>query len=322
LTLTGSAAINATGNSLDNVLTGNTGINALTGGDGNDTYVVQNTTDTIIEASNQGIDTVQSGVTFTLSANVENLTLTGSTAANGTGNALDNILIGNSATNTLKGMDGNDTYIIQNTADVVTENASQGVDTVQSSVSFTLGANVENLTLTGSAALNGTGNGLANVMIGNSGANTLTGLAGNDQLRGGVGNDSLNGGDGADTYEFGRGDNVDTILNSDADGGLDKLRFLSDIDADQLWFKQAGNDLNISIIGTDDLVTVQGWYSSAVNKLDRIEIADGRYLGVSDVETLRSAMVAFNPPPIGQTALDTNVALALAPTLAASWHAA
>jgi Ca2+-binding RTX toxin-like protein len=322
LTLTGSAAINATGNSLDNVLTGNTGINALTGGDGNDTYVVQNTTDTVIEASNQGIDTVQSGVTFTLSANVENLTLTGSTAANGTGNALDNILIGNSATNTLKGMDGNDTYIIQNTADVVTENASQGVDTVQSSVSFTLGANVENLTLTGSAALNGTGNGLANVMIGNSGANTLTGLAGNDQLRGGVGNDSLNGGDGADTYEFGRGDNVDTILNSDADGGLDKLRFLSDIDADQLWFKQAGNDLNISIIGTDDLVTVQGWYSSAVNKLDRIEIADGRYLGVSDVETLRSAMVAFNPPPIGQTALDTNVALALAPTLAASWHAA
>ena len=87
---------------------------------------------------------------------------------------------------------GNDTYVVDNTADVVTENPSEGTDLVQSSVTYTLAANVENLTLTGTTAINGTGNALDNVLTGNTAANTLTG---------GAGNDTLSGGTGADTHD-------------------------------------------------------------------------------------------------------------------------
>ena len=189
LTLTGNGGINGTGNELDNVLTGNTGTNSLAGGAGNDTYVVQNTTDAVIELAGEGTDLVQSSVTCTAAANVENLTLTGSSAINATGNALDNILTGNSGANTLAGGTGNDVYVVQNTTDVVMELAGAGTDRVQSSVTYTLAANVENLTLTGTSTINGTGNTLDNVLIGNSGANTLNGGVGADAMSGGAGND-------------------------------------------------------------------------------------------------------------------------------------
>ncbi|WHZ22888.1 MAG: Alkaline phosphatase [Nitrospira sp.] len=188
LTLTGSSAINGTGNALNNVLTGNSAVNVLTGGAGNDTYVV-GTGDTVTEASGQGIDTVQSSVTWTLGANLENLTLTGTAAINGTGNTLNNTLVGNSGANVLSGGTGadamsggagDDVYVRDNTGDTVTENSNAGTDTVQSSLTYTLGANVENLTLTGTGAVNGTGNSLNNVLTGNSATNRLTGGAGDD----------------------------------------------------------------------------------------------------------------------------------------------
>ena len=178
LTLTGTSALNGTGNALNNVLTGNTAANVLAGGAGDDSYVV-GAGDTVIESANEGTDTVQSSVTYSLGSNLENLTLTGATAINGTGNALNNVITGNSATNVLTGGAGNDTYVV-GTGDTVVENANEGVDAVQSSVAFTLSANVENLTLTGLSAINGTGNALDNVLIGNSAANVLSGGAGND----------------------------------------------------------------------------------------------------------------------------------------------
>jgi len=227
LTLTGTAAINATGNTLVNTLRGNAANNLLNGGTGNDTmlggagddtYVVDTTGDVLTENANEGTDTVQSGVTWTLGSNLENLTLTGTTAINGTGNALDNRLTGNSANNTLTGgagndvLDGgtgndtmlggagNDSYVVNVTTDVVTENANEGTDTVNSAVTWTLGNNLENLTLTGTSAINGTGNALANLLTGNSANNTLTSGAGNDTLDGGAGNDTMLGGAGDDSY--------------------------------------------------------------------------------------------------------------------------
>ena len=189
----------------------------LTGGAGNDTYVV-GTGDTTVEVAGGGVDTVQSSVTWTLGTEVENLTLTGTSAINGTGNTLDNVLVGNSANNTLTGgagndiLDGgsgndtmqggagNDIYVVNVTSDAVTESANQGIDTVQSAVTWTLASNLENLTLTGVSAINGTGNAADNILFGNSATNSLAGAAGNDTLDGGAGADSLVGGGGNDTY--------------------------------------------------------------------------------------------------------------------------
>lgn len=193
LTLMGAANTNATGNALANTLIGNTGDNVLNGmggadilvgGAGNDTYLVDSTGDVITELTGEGTDTVQSSVTYTLSANVENLSLTGTSAINGTGNTANNTLIGNIAANTLNGGAGadtmlgglgNDTYMVDNTGDLAIENAEEGTDLVQSSVSYTLGANIENLTLTGTAAINGDGNSLNNTLTGNAANNVLTG---------------------------------------------------------------------------------------------------------------------------------------------------
>jgi Ca2+-binding RTX toxin-like protein len=208
LTLTGASAINATGNTLDNALTGNGAANVLTGGAGadtmsggagNDTYVVDNASDFVTEAAGQGTDLVQSSITYALGAEVENLTLTGASAINATGNGLANTLTGNtgnnvldggSGTDTLRGGAGNDTYRVDAAGDVITENLSEGIDVVQSSVTFALAANVENLTLTGAAAVNATGNTLDNVLTGNAADNVLTGAAGNDTMRGAAGNDT------------------------------------------------------------------------------------------------------------------------------------
>ncbi|MEK8032070.1 hypothetical protein AACH06_14685 [Ideonella sp. DXS29W] len=199
LTLTGASAINGTGNALNNVLAGNVAANVLTGGAGNDTYVVDNFGDKTIELDGGGTDLVQSSISHTLQAEVEKLTLTGSAAINGTGNAMDNTIAGNSAPNVLSGGagadsmtggSGNDTYVVDNAGDQTIELAAGGVDLVQTTITWTLAANIESLTLTGSAALHGTGNALANAIHGNSGDNVLDGAAGADTLMGGEGNDT------------------------------------------------------------------------------------------------------------------------------------
>ncbi len=252
LILTGTGHIIGIGNALDNVLTGNNGNNTLNGGTGadtmiggkgNDTYTVDNVGDVIVELEGEGIDSATASVSYTLSDNVENLTFTGSAALVGTGNALDNTLTGNSGANTLYGGAGNDwldggsgadtmfggtgddTFVVNVATDVVIENADEGIDTVRSAVAYTLGDNIENLVITGTSALSGTGNALDNVLIGGSGANILSGLDGNDTLDGGLGNDTLIGGLGDDTYMVNAvgdlivenaGEGIDTVFSTAA----------------------------------------------------------------------------------------------------------
>ena len=178
-----------TGDSNANMLDGGAGADVMKGGLGDDTYVVGNSFDNVGERLNEGMDTVLSSITYTLPSNVEILTLTGTANLNATGNSDNNTLNGNAGNNLLDGGAGadkmygglgDDTYVINNSFDQANENANEGTDTVQSSITFSIGNNVENLTLTGTAAINGTGNALANIIAGNSGNNVLKGGAGND----------------------------------------------------------------------------------------------------------------------------------------------
>ena len=197
----------------NDTLNGGLGADKMTGGLGNDTYYVDNNGDVVTETSAilTEIDNVISTITYTLGANVEKLTLTGAAAIKGTGNTLNNTLTGNTGANILNGLVGNDilnggtgadkmtgglgndTYYVDNSGDVVIETSVllTEIDTVNSSLTYTLGANIEKLTLTGAAVINGTGNALNNTLIGNATANILNG---------GVGLDTMIGGDGSDSY--------------------------------------------------------------------------------------------------------------------------
>ena len=251
-TITGDAGDNllAGGAGNDTLDGGNDGFDTLAGGLGNDTYLVTgNGLDVIVEAAEAGIDTVLTDESvYELDANVENFRfLEGSDGLLVSGNALANLITGNSNDNVLFGEAGNDTldggagrdvfdggtgadamrgglgddtYVIDDVHDVVTEAANQGSDTVFSTVSLTLGANLENLTLGGTTATNGTGNGLANQIFGNAAANLLAGAAGNDTLTGGGGSDTLAGGSGDDVYRL--TDSAD-VISEMANQGIDRV---------------------------------------------------------------------------------------------------
>lgn len=207
LTLVGSAGISGTGNALANKIDGshNTAANLLKGLAGNDTYIV-GAGDRADEAVGGGKDLIGSLVSYTLGANLEDVTLLGAHAIAATGNALANTLNGtqNAAANVLKGLGGDDTYFIGG-RDVVIETANSGADLVVAKFSYALTANVENLILDGTAAINGTGNLLTNQIVGNSARNVLSGAAGNDLLKGMAGADVLVGGLGNDTLYGGAG---------------------------------------------------------------------------------------------------------------------
>ena len=232
----------------NDVLNGGKGIDTLTGGAGDDTYVIANTATAIIEEDGEGADLAQVALTaagtYVLAANVENATVTSAAtvAANLTGNELNNRLTGNAAANTLTGGagddtlvggagsdklaggSGDDTYVVGEAGDVVTELASEGSDTVETTLaSYVLGANVDNLGYKGATAFNGKGNELANRITAGNGGATLDGAAGNDTLNGGSGNDSLQGGagddmlvaaGGKDTIDGGAGGDTAVVLGN------------------------------------------------------------------------------------------------------------
>lgn len=231
----------------------------LFGGKGDDTYFIGEDRDVIVEYAGEGTDMVYASISYKLGANLENLELTGKDAIEGWGNNGNNYLRGNGAKNTLYGLDGddelfgrgggdtlvggkgNDNYIISSPTDIIDESDGSGYDTVRVSSTFSLVANgttvkgeFEKLVLTGTGNINGTGNDIANVILGNTGSNVLSGGggddrlyggAGNDTLIGGAGNDALFGGTGADRFVFSTApgaNNADNIFDFSAKDG-DKI---------------------------------------------------------------------------------------------------
>ncbi|WP_287813529.1 cadherin domain-containing protein [Burkholderia sp.] len=231
----------------NDLILGGGGGDALNGGNGVDTVSYAGSWDalTINLATNAVSGGDATGDTITGFENVTgsdfNDSITGSTGANvisaGAGN---DTLDGGAGADTLVGGLGNDTYTVDNAGDVVTENASEGTDTVQTGLaSYTLGTNVENLVYTGTTAFTGTGNTLNNALTGGAGNDTLsggdgndtlTGLGGSDTLNGGAGNDTLNGGAGTDTLVGGLGDDIyvvdvaTDIVTEAANAGTDTVQ--------------------------------------------------------------------------------------------------
>ncbi len=252
-------------------MVGTPGIDVLDGSDesvemfglaGDDYYVVDGD-DKVVEAAGAGTDTVRAVdmASYTLPDNVENLTLDDTTT--GIGNTLKNVLVGDAGHNTLNGGAeaddmrgglGNDTYVVDNVGDKVTENLNEGTDQVNSLIDYTLGLNLENLVLGGTGNLKGTGNTLNNVITGNAGNNILDGGDGNDTLNGGLGDDDLKGGKGDDTLNGGAGnDKLDGgDGNDDLDGGDGNDTLLGGLGNDDL-SGGAGNDTLDGGAGNDEL---------------------------------------------------------------------
>jgi len=270
------------GNGNDN-LDGGTGIDTLIGGDGNDNYVVDNTRDLIQEMSGRsaGKDSVKSSVTYTLPANVENLTLTGLTAINATGSDDSNTLVGNPGDNVLDGKNGNDTllggdgddtllggggvdllvggdgsdtYQVSSIEDKIVETQRDGdQDVIESKVDYTLVPNVEVLSLIGPTAITGIGNELDNTLEGSEVGNSLYGRAGSDTLNGYEGDDTLEGGEGEDFIDGGDGYDIVTYL-----GDMDNYKVTFDADSNQWTVEDInGEDGDGVDEGTDYLTNVE-----------------------------------------------------------------
>ena len=276
LTFTGEVDFTGTGNGAVNriegadgndTLDGGAGNDVLVGGLGDDTYFVTQQGE-VTELANEGIDTVNSVVNYSIAAlaNIENITLLGA-AANATGNTSVNVLTGNAGNNTLNGGlntagfdtmiggNGNDTYQVRNVGDVVTElsGAGTGTDTVQTSLAtYTLADNVENLTIiTGLGILNRN-------FTGNASANTITSNGGNDILNGGLGNDTVNGSGGNDTFIAMDGDGNDNYNGGTGVTSIDTYDF-SGVSSSVNIIGTVASGLTI---GTDNLNSVENFIGS------------------------------------------------------------
>lgn len=294
--LTGSGAINLTGNGLANTLVGNNFANVINGGfgadqmqglGGDDTYIVDDYRDVIIETASGGTaDRVFTSLNnYTLAAYVENLTATGTAALTLNGNSLSNHIVGNAAANTINGGAGNDiidggrgidrmvggldsdTYYVDNVKDVVVESAGGGYyDQVVTTVSYTLGANVEWGWCYNVRGITLTGNSLNNYLSGNVGTDHLNGGAGNDTLVGGSSADTMAGGTGSDQYYV---DSIgDKVIETSTGGSADTVHtgvnytltaYVENLVAESsLAVKLTGNVLKNKITGNDVANIING----------------------------------------------------------------
>jgi Ca2+-binding RTX toxin-like protein len=225
ITINGTAAANTLiGSAFADFIDCLGGDDTMIGRAGNDGYTVDNAGDAVVENPGEGTDFVLTFINFALPANVENLSLAaGESDLQGFGNGLVNTIFGNSGNNLIDGGAGadlmiggagNDTFFVDNIGDAVTEDASEGSDTVFASVNFTLPANVETLVLQDGADLQGFGNGLVNVIFGNAGNNLINGNAAADLMIGGVGNDTYFADDPSDSAFEAANQGNDTVFAS------------------------------------------------------------------------------------------------------------
>ncbi|MCE7914845.1 MAG: calcium-binding protein [Nitrosomonas sp. PRO4] len=158
------------------------------------------------------------------------------------------------------------------------------------------------------------------MLSGAGGADTLYGESGDDTLDGGIGRDILEGGSGNDTYLFGRGYGRDIVIENDASAKvIDHVVFLPTIEPGQLWFKHAGNNLQVSVIGTNDRLVFKDWYLGSAYRIEQFITDGGLMLHDSNVENLVTAMAGFEPPEDGQTILPPDYAVSLDPVITAFW---
>jgi Ca2+-binding RTX toxin-like protein len=293
----GGAADDLYGDAGDDYLDGGLGPDQMHGGQGNDTFLVDDTADLVIEAAGEGTDTVLSSVTHHLSSNIENLTLTGGSGSNGFGNELANVILGNTGANRLSGLSGNDRltgyagddtldggagvdtmrggigddrYYVDNANDLAIENAGEGTDIVFSSVNYRLRDNVENLNLTGSAA-RATGNDGDNRLVGNDAANILDGRGGADVMRGGVGDDTYYVDNAGDRPIENAGEGTDTVHSSisySLAGNIENLNLSGSA------IRASGNSLDNRLVGTDGNNIIDGGAGADVM---RGGLGDDRY---------------------------------------------
>ena len=237
------------------------------------------------------------------------------------GNKLDNVMIASNEGNWLESKEGNDTLVGGSDEDHLlcgdgNDSADGGDGNDFLSGDANIGTNAVIDAYAGNDTLRGgAGN---DYLFGQRGNDLLFGDSGNDALDGGYGNDSLidSSTTSNDVYVWGRDMGIDTLADS---GGADRLDVLAGVTANQLWLRHVGNNLEISVIGTNDKFTVNNWYTAAANQVESVKLSDGKTLAANNVDNLVNAMASFTPPATGQTILPANYQTALNPVIAANW---
>ena len=196
--------------------------------------------DGVCFVSAQGQQGTLGGYALSVTASLASLNLVGTSGGDNlvgaagndtlTGLGGNDTLDGGAGADTMSGGAGNDLYYVDNVGDVITEGTSGGTDTVNASITYALGANVENLNLIGSAAINGFGNALNNVINGGVANNALDGGAGADVISGGAGNDTIYGGLGSDTLDGGAGADAFVFNTTLGSSNIDRINNFSAVD--------------------------------------------------------------------------------------------
>lgn len=316
------------------------GINKVNAGGGNNLVVTGAGDDTI--TTDWGFSTINAGAgnnTIVATGDATNVTTGAGNDSITTSYGNDTINAGD-GNNTINAGGGNNLITAGSGNDVITTdwgnstiNAGDGTNTITANggnTVVTTGSGADRITTgSGNDTINsGAGNDVisagwgSDVINAGAGDDTITTGGGNDIVRAGLGNDTIIADQWSDDkYYYARGDGRDTLTDS---GGMDTL-VLENIRSDQLWFTHVGNDLNVSVVGSSDGVTIKNWYTGlqypgAQNHVEQFQTSDGKVLLDSQVQNLVNAMAAFAPPAAGQTNLTGSTATTLAPVLVANWH--